>query len=62
MEIEPNELIVLLGWKEAELHVLRKKVAKLEAMVAQLAQEAESHPDKPQSVDPLLSMAANGVS
>jgi hypothetical protein len=60
MEIQPDELIVLLGWKEAEIHVLRKKVAKLEAMVAQLAQQETDKPAEPPP-DPLLSMAANGV-
>ena len=35
MEITPSELIVLLGYKEAEIYKLRQRVLELEAALSQ---------------------------
>jgi hypothetical protein len=44
MEITPNELIVLLGYKEAEIFKLRQRIAELEAGLMQSVKtDSNSH-------------------
>jgi hypothetical protein len=51
MNVTVEELLALLGTKEAELYVLRKRVAELEAAAGPSVAEPDGHRQKQEAAD-----------